>query len=131
MVLLHPKLLKFLRSLLQIMEFNGVNAKRSCGLTVLRAVIQEHAFLWLQTESCKKGPVNLGFRLDFLYLTGKDHSIHIFQKWHLRFPGAIQGVLAVVRKDIQAISLAFQIIGPGLCIVLGGNGSFALGQDLF
>ena len=80
MVLLHPKLLKFLRSLLQIMEFNGVNAKHSCGLTVLRAVIQEHAFLWLQSESCKKGPVNLGFRLDFLYLTGENTPSIFFRK---------------------------------------------------
>ena len=118
--LFYSKLLQFLCSLLQIMEFNGMNTKLLCtsqfsGRSSRKRSPPVLNRIWKEVSHKYQPPV----------WSAEPHrrkSHHpYFQKRHFTWSCLIQHELAVVWQNVQMIALAFQIAGPGFGVILNSN----------
>lgn len=82
------------------MELNRVNTEFLCCLTVFFSVIQEYRFLRIQMIAADQCLVDIRFRFDLFYLTGKDCPVHMFQEWKLLLC-AVQGICRIIGKNIE------------------------------
>ena len=93
----------------------GMESLGSGFCHIVQAVINKDCFGRLNLEILDQFLIDFRFRLQTVNLPGHIASVHKTKEFHFFLTSVVEG-LGKIGKDIELISLLFQIFQPAFCI---------------